>query len=464
MCERIRIRLTGWLITSRIPHTEWGDFDALRDRGWRLRGLDDRRGIGARRGGTCRITLVESEEIGTVGVGEATIPPLQFFNKVLGIKEKDFVQATQATSSSASTSNWGSAATATSTSSASSASTSRACRSTSFGCACARTDIPGPSATTRPHRRRDADALPAAGRDLPPDMPQLAYAYQFDAGLYARFLRDYAEKRGVVRVEGRSSTCSVHGENGLVESVRLQNGIDHRRRLLARLLGVPRPAHRAHVAHRLRGLDALAALRSRGRRALRDESTRTSFRYTRSTAHAAGWQWRIPLQHRTGNGHVYCSNYMSDDAADRDAAAATSTASHSPIRACCASGRGAQEILERQRRRARSRGRLHGTARVDEPPSRAGRRVPLPVAAAHEAGPIPTAEAEFNRLSIAEYEQIRDFIVLHYVANRAAEPFWRDCRPPRCPTASRTASSCSARAARWRASTASCSRMRAGSP
>src|SRR5690349_6082163 len=175
---------------------------------------------------TQRITLIESEEIGTVGVGEATIPPLQFFNKVLGINERDFVKATQASFKlGIEFQNWGKAG------------HRYFHQFGEFG-----VNIKGVSfhqmwlrLAAHGHPYPLSDYSPAAvaaaqGRFLPPmsnlpgDMPQLAYAFHFDAGLYARFLRRYAEERGVVRVEGRIVGVDRNGESGFIESVRLDKG------------------------------------------------------------------------------------------------------------------------------------------------------------------------------------------------------------------------------------------------
>jgi len=176
--------------------------------------------------GSHSVTLIESDEIGTVGVGEATIPPLQFYNKILGINERDFVRATRASFKlGIEFHNWG--------------------RSGhryfhqfgEFGA-----NIDGISfhqiwlrltANGHPHPLGDyspAAVAAAQQRFLPPmpgmpqDMPQLAYAYHFDAGLYARFLRDYAEQRGIVRVEGRIVEVGRNSESGWIESLRLQDG------------------------------------------------------------------------------------------------------------------------------------------------------------------------------------------------------------------------------------------------
>ncbi|MBL8271915.1 tryptophan halogenase family protein [Steroidobacter sp.] len=379
--------------------------------------------------GAHSVTLVESDEIGTVGVGEATIPPLQFFNQVLGINEREFVRATQATFKlGIQFRNWGWAG------------HRYFHQFGEFGA-----NIDGISfhqfwlrLVANGHAYPLSDYSPAAiaadqGRFLPPfptmpkDMPQLAYAYHFDAGLYARFLRGYAEQRGVVRVEGRIVQVDRDGESGMIQAVRLQDG-----RIVAGdffldcsgFLGllIERTLHTGFEdwTHWLPCDRALAVPCER--------NAADFVPYTRSTAHWAGWQWRIPLQHRTGNGHVYCSNYIDDDEAasvllqnlDGKALAEPRLLRFTTGRRkkfwngnCVALGLagGFMEPLESTS--------LH---LVQAAVFRFLSLVPL------SGLPDPAAEAEFNRLSIVEYEQIRDFIILHYVANRRDEPFWRDCQ------------------------------------
>jgi tryptophan halogenase len=385
---------------------------------------------------TQRITLIESEEIGTVGVGEATIPPLQFFNKVLGINERDFVKATQASFKlGIEFQNWGKAG------------HRYFHQFGEYG-----VNIKGVSfhqmwlrLASHGHPYPLSDYSPAAvaaaqGRFLPPmsnlpaDMPQLAYAFHFDAGLYARFLRRYAEERGVVRVEGRIVGVDRNGESGFIESVRLDKGTTVAGDFFLDCSG-------------FRGLLIEEALSTGYEdwshwlpcdRALAVPSERTPegfVPYTRSRAHESGWQWRIPLQHRTGNGHVYCSRYISDDEAS---ATLLKHVEGKPLadprllrfttgrrkkfwsRNCVALGLagGFLEPLESTS--------LHLVQ------SAVFRFLSLmPASNAYDEA----SEKEFNRLSIAEYEQCRDFIILHYVANERDEPFWRECRAVKMPDA-----------------------------
>jgi tryptophan halogenase len=379
--------------------------------------------------GTHPISLIESEEIGAVGVGEATIPPLQFFNQVLGINEREFVRATQASFKlGIQFRNWGDAG------------HRYFHQFGEFGA-----NIDGISfhqmwlrlsAHGHPHPLSDyspAAVAAATGRFLPPfpampkEIPQLAYAYHFDAGLYARFLRSYAEQRGVVRHEGRIVQVDRDDGRGFIRGLRLQDGrnvtgdffVDcsgFQGLLIERTLGTGFE----DWSHWLPCNRALAVPCERN-----DQDFAP---YTRSTAHYAGWQWRIPLQHRTGNGHVYCSSYIGDDEATRillDNLDAKPLGE--PRLLCFTTGRrkkfwngncvalglaaGFMEPLESTS--------LH---LVQSGVFRFLSLIPL------SASVDPAAEQEFNRLSIAEYEQIRDFIILHYVANRRKESFWRDCQ------------------------------------
>jgi tryptophan halogenase len=379
--------------------------------------------------GSQRVTLVESDEIGTVGVGEATIPPLQFFNKVLGINEREFIRATQASFKlGIEFHNWGHVG-------------HRYFHQ--FGEIGA--NIDGISfhqfwlrLAAHGHAVPIGEYAPAAiaasrGRFLPPfpsmpqDMPQLAYAYHFDAGLYARFLRNYAEQRGVVRVEGRIAHVARNGESGVLETLRLADG-----RVVAGDFFLDCSGFAALLIERTLQTgyeDWSHWLPCNRALAVPCAKNHADFvPYTRSTARDAGWQWRIPLQHRTGNGHVYCSDFTSDDEAARVLLANLDGA---PL----ADARPLRFITGRRRKFWNGNCVALGLA--------AGFMEPLESTSLHlvqsaifrflsllplSATADPTAEQEFNRLSIAEFEQIRDFIILHYAANERDEPFWRYCR------------------------------------
>jgi tryptophan halogenase len=383
---------------------------------------------------THRITLIESDDIGTVGVGEATIPPLQFFNKVLGINEKDFVQATQASFKlGIDFQNWGSNGHRYFHQFGEFGVNIKAVAFHQLWLRLAAHGHPFPLADYAP-----AAVAAAQMRFLPPvpnmpaDMPQLAYAYHFDAGLYARFLRHYAEARGVVRIEGRIVDVQRHGESGRIESVRLESGATIAGDFYLDCSGfqgllIEKTLETGYEdwSHWLPCDRALAVPTGK--------NPQQFFPYTRSTAHQAGWQWRIPLQHRTGNGHVYCSNYISDDEA---ASTLLENLDTKPL----ADPRLLRFKTGRRRKFWNGNCVALGLA--------GGFLEPLESTSLHliqaavfrflslmptSVGPDPVAEAEFNKLSITEYEQCRDFIILHYVANTRTEAFWRDCRAVRMP-------------------------------
>lgn len=375
--------------------------------------------------GKASITLVESEEIGTVGVGEATIPMIQLFNKVLELDEDEFVRETQGSFKlGIEFVNWGRLG-------------SRYMHAFGrFGQdlwtvpfhqywlkmhqACQVPDI-GEYAITRVAAYQNKFMRPPADVHNSP-LNDITYAFHFDAGLYSRYLRRYAEARGVTRVEGKIRNVALQGDNGHVEALVMDGGeriegqlfIDctgFRGLLIEQTLKTGYedwthwlPCDRA-IAVPCASVDPLTP-------------------YTRSTARAAGWQWRIPLQHRTGNGHVFCSRFISEDEAT----------------AVLLANLDGEQIAEpRTLRFATGMRKLGWNRNVVAIGLSSGFMEPLESTSIHL---IQTAIARlidffpstaFEQADIDEYngqcrfeiERIRDFIILHYHLNeRTDSPFW----------------------------------------
>jgi len=257
-------------------------------------------------------------------------------------------------------------------------------------------------------------------------IPDLAYAYHFDASLFAAMLRDYAEERGVRRVEGMILDVQRDGDSGDITAL-LLNGerrvpgtffIDctgFRSLLLGKTLGVPY-------------LDWGKWLPCNSALAVPCESSEAFRPYTQAMARKAGWQWRIPLQHRTGNGHVYCSDFISDD----EAAAillehldGKPLADPRPIR--FTSGRRADFWSHNCLALGLAAGFMEPleSTSIHLVQSALGRLLNvLP----GDLGLTGSARETFNRLSAIEWTRIRDFITLHYFANAREGEFWDYCR------------------------------------
>src|SRR6185437_6441819 len=243
-------------------------------------------------GGDCSIRLVESEEIGTVRVGEGTVPHLKLFNDLLGIDDVEFIRNTSGTfKPGVQFNDW-----------------ARLGDSYIHGFG---SIGPYPINTVAAPRGKFMPSAPDVPKDSP--LANIAYAYHFDAGLYARFLRRYAEQRGVRRSEGKIARVELRPDDGFVAALHLESGERIEGDLFIDCSGfrgllIEQALHTGFddCSHWLPCDRAIA---------VGCERTGPPTPYTRATARPAGWQWRIPLQHRTGNGHVYCSAHMSDDEA-----------------------------------------------------------------------------------------------------------------------------------------------------
>jgi tryptophan halogenase len=381
------------------------------------------------------VTLVESEEIGTVGVGEATVPHIRFFNQRLGIDETDFIRRTNATFKlGIEFRDWGRIG------------DSYIHPFGDFG-----HDIDGLPFHQYWARasRGGADGLPTledcslpivAARDnrfTPPlEDPRsigstYSYAYQFDATLYAAYLRDYAEARGVVRIEGRVD--AVEQSAGSIDAVRLADG-----RRIAGDLFIDCSGFRALLidgALKVKYEDWSHWLPCDAAWAVPTANAGALTPYTRATAREAGWQWRIPLQHRTGNGHVFSTRFTDPETA----------------RAVLMDNLEGEALAEPRMLRFRTGRRdrqwvgncvaIGLSAGFLEPlESTSIHLIQLAIGKLIELFPSggvfdPVDEAEFNRAMALEYDRVRDFLVLHYCATeRDDTPFWRYMRTMTLPS------------------------------
>ena len=377
-------------------------------------------------GNCASITLVESDEIGTVGVGEATIPQIHNLIIGLGLEQADFVRQTNATFKlGIEFANWSGDGTSYIHSFGQ---TGRGVGLIPFrqlwlrGRALGVAGDFGDYAFNIAAARLGRMALSAGSKTI----PDLSYAYHFDASLFAGMLREYAEERGVQRVEGLILDVERDQESGDISAL-LLNGerrvqgtffVDctgFRSLLLGKTLGVS-------YVDWSKWLPCDSAL------AVACESSDSFRPYTQAMARDAGWQWRIPLQHRTGNGHVYCSAFTSDDEAVATLLGnldGKPLADPRPIR--FTSGRREQFWSHNCLALGLAAGFMEPleSTSIHLVQSAIGRLLNLLPGDLSRTG---SARETFNRLSDSEWARVRDFIVLHYFGNRRDGPFWEHCR------------------------------------
>ncbi len=374
------------------------------------------------------ITLVESDAIGTVGVGEATIPQINVFNRMLGIDENDFVKRTKGSFKlGIQFVDW-------------------AKKGHSYFHPFGKYGVDMEGVSFHAYWLRlyqqglapwiDEYSLQAKAAEMgkfmrPIDagnspLSQIAYAFHFDAGLYALFLREYAEAAGTVRHEGKVVQVHQRSDDGFISAVELEDGTRIEADLFIDCSGfrglLIEGTMQAGYTDWSKWLPCNSAV------AVPCESVAEITPYTRSTARDAGWQWRIPLQHRTGNGYVYCSDYISDDEAAATLLANLDgkpladprfikfTTGHRNtywVKNCVAIGlsSGFMEPLE-----STSIWMIQtGIARL--------------LAMFPDRNFAPADIERYNRILTTETEEIRDFIVLHYkVTQRDDTPFWNYVR------------------------------------
>lgn len=378
-------------------------------------------GLAKSLGSNIDITLIESDEIGTVGVGEAVIPLIKSFHTLLELEEAEFLRAVNGTFKlGIEFENWG-----------------RLGESYfhPFG---------NPGVETwaaqfhhywlKAQRQGEPEALERfsleasmayAGKFTLQSKPGLDYAYHFDAGLYAVLLRKMSESMGVQRVEGKVVDVQTNAESGFIESVQLESGDRMPGDLFVDCTG-------------FRGLlieqvlesgweDWSHWLRNNRAVAVQTELVSAPLPYTRSTARSAGWQWKIPLQNRMGNGMVYCSDYLSDDEAKKTLLDNVEGGTLTDVRTIrFRTGRRSSQWVKNCVAVGLSSGFLEPLEStsihlIQNSVLRLVRLFPA-------AGIEPAEVRQYNKETADEIEKIRNFIILHYkVTQRRDSAYWIDC-------------------------------------
>ena len=368
------------------------------------------------------ITLVESDAIGTVGVGESTIPTARTFHQLLGIYEDAFMRASQATFKlGISFENWGSDGDAYFHPFGAVGRSTWMGDFQHFWLEARAADMAEPYGAYSLEQQAALD-----GRFTTAGDPALSYAYHVDATRYAKFLRSLAEPAGVRRVEGKICNVVRDPESGDIAALELDSG-----ERIAGDLFVDCTGFRALLIGQTVGVDFkdwgewIVTDRAL---AVQTESVEPPVPYTRAIAHGDGWRWRIPLQTRTGNGLVYASAFLSDDEAcarlladiegkplfdPRPIQYATGMRAQPWSHNCIALGLAAGFIEP-----------LESTSihLIQVALTRLIQLFPF------DGGSAALAQ-RFNDRSVQEWEHIRDFIILHYkLTERDDTPFWRRCR------------------------------------
>lgn len=376
----------------------------------------------------CKITLIESDEIASVGVGEATLPHMKEFNDRVGINEADMMQKTNATFKlGIQFVDWGNIGTS---------------YIHPFG-------VHGnPMGSVQFHQHwaraknqnnvKNIDAYSYAiesciqnkfefpSQDHSKINSTYSYAYHFDASLYATYLRKISQEKNVTRLEGKIVGITNNPNTGNISSLELADGRSVTGDFFIDCSGFRSLLLAQHM--RAEFDDWSEWLVCDRAYAVPSEKSSPVLPYTRSTAQKAGWQWRIPLQHRTGNGYVFCSNYISDDeAANSLLQGLDGKPLADPKLIKFKAGRYKKSWIKNCLAIGLSSGFLE--------PLESTSIYLIQVAIINFIKLFPhkvpnnTLIEEFHRLMDNEYERVRDFLILHYSVNqRDDSAMWRYCR------------------------------------
>ena len=373
-------------------------------------------------GSLLELTLIESDEIGTIGVGEATIPPIRVFHKLLQIDEQEFMRATAATFKlGISFENWARKGDRYIHSFGRNGKPTWMCEFHNFWLRSLELGV-------KSELGEYCLELQAAkqGKFATSQQIEFNYAYHFDAGQYARFLRKFAEGYGIKRVEGKIREVKQNGDTGFIELLVLHSGEIIEGELFIDCTG-------------FRGLLIEQTLKTGyedwshwlpcdSAAAVQTELTTPAPPLTRSIAHDSGWRWCIPLQHRVGNGMVFSSRFLDDD-----------TAKEELLRSIDGKSLSAPRVLKFQTGRRRQVWNKNCVALG----LASGFVEPLESTSIHLmmvgvtrllhlfpfAGIKQSSIDQYNEAARVEMEKTRDFVVLHYHATQRDDtPFWRHCR------------------------------------
>lgn len=376
-----------------------------------------------------KVTLVESHDIGIIGVGEATVPAMKVYLDELGIDEQDFIRNTQATFKlGIEFVDWHKHDT---TFFHPFASFGANVDKTSFHHLWSKMRTAGKAepidhySLATQMARQHKFALPKNNADAV-DISRFSYAFHFDAVLFAKYLSEIAINLGVTRVEGTVEHVALDTNSGAVKSVNLVGGDSIEGDFFIDCSGFK--GLLIEQALKTGYTDWSEWLPCNKAVVMQCESDGSLPSYTRATASTAGWQWRIPLQHRTGNGYVYCTDFISDDEA---AASLTKNLEGIPL-----TDPKYIPFLTGIRNKAWNKnvlalGLASGFLEPLESTSIYLVQASLRIFYSHfpQNGNYEKLAERANRLIMLHQERLRDFIILHYYLNeRRGEPFWDYCR------------------------------------
>lgn len=384
-------------------------------------------------GPSVNITLVESDAIGIVGVGEATIPQIKHLNRALAINEADFIRGTNGSfklgiefanwrkKGEAYLHNFGNIG--------------MGLQSIHFHHYWLRARAEGAGVGLWDHclNTQAARAMKFAPMDKVGQtrLSPIAYAYHFDATLYGQFLRKYAERHGVSRIEGRITEVQQDAQSGNVTGLKLEDG-----RTVAGQFFIDCSGFRSLLLGQTLGSgfeDFSHWLMADRAWAVPCENTGPIRPYTQAIAHDAGWQWHIPLQHRTGNGHVFSSQFTTEQAAlDTLLSNLEGKPSAEPRLIKFQTGRRSNFWEKNVLALGLASGFLEPleSTSIHLVQSGISRLIPL----FPDANFSPATRDEYNRQMCLEFDTIRDFLILHYHATeRDDSEFWNTCRTMQIP-------------------------------